>query len=68
MQACDLASELGISVELIDLRTVYPWDVHTIAASVQKTGKLIISHEAPVSQSVTHHPTTHPLTDMPNTA
>jgi 2-oxoisovalerate dehydrogenase E1 component beta subunit len=47
-QACELASELGISVELIDLKTIYPWDATTIAASVQKTGRLIVSHEAPV--------------------
>jgi pyruvate/2-oxoglutarate/acetoin dehydrogenase E1 component len=47
-QACDLAAEAGISCELIDLRTILPWDVETIAASVQKTGRLLISHEAPV--------------------
>ncbi len=37
----------GISVEVIDLRTVVPLDTATIATSVQKTGKLLIAHEAP---------------------
>lgn len=37
----------GLSVELIDLRTIYPWDVETITKSVNKTGRLIVSHEAP---------------------
>ncbi|CAG8473423.1 13_t:CDS:2 [Acaulospora colombiana] len=37
----------GLSCELIDLRTLLPWDVDTIAKSVDKTGRLIIAHEAP---------------------
>lgn len=36
-----------VSVELIDLRTIYPIDIETIAASVQKTGRCVIVHEAP---------------------
>ncbi|KAJ3145524.1 hypothetical protein HDU89_007020 [Geranomyces variabilis] len=39
----------GISVELIDLRSVLPWDVETIEKSVNKTGRLVIAHEAPVT-------------------
>jgi len=39
----------GISVEIIDLRTVMPWDVETVENSVKKTGRLIISHEAPTT-------------------
>ncbi|KAJ3281926.1 hypothetical protein HDU76_008812, partial [Blyttiomyces sp. JEL0837] len=35
----------GLSVELIDLRTIMPWDVETVAQSVSKTGRLIIAHE-----------------------
>jgi len=38
---------LGISCELIDLRTLSPWDVDCVEQSVKKTGRLIISHEAP---------------------
>lgn len=49
MQACDAAAALGISCELIDLRTLLPWDEEAVINSVNKTGRLIISHEAPVS-------------------
>ena len=38
--------DLGISVELLDLRTLYPWDRETILRSVQKTGRAIVVHEA----------------------
>lgn len=48
LQACSYAEELGISCELIDLQTIFPWDVDTIEQSVRKTGRLIVSHEAPV--------------------
>lgn len=40
-----LAGE-GISMEIIDLRTISPVDYDTILASVKKTGKLLIAHEA----------------------
>jgi acetoin:2,6-dichlorophenolindophenol oxidoreductase subunit beta len=36
----------GISVELIDLRTLWPWDEDAVMASVAKTKKLIVAHEA----------------------
>jgi pyruvate dehydrogenase E1 component beta subunit len=36
-----------VSVELIDLRTIYPVDVETITKSVTKTGRAVIVHEAP---------------------
>jgi len=45
--ACDMAEDLGISCELIDLQSILPWDVETIVNSVKKTGRLLISHEAP---------------------
>ena len=41
-----LATEAGISVEVINLRTVQPWDRETVLASVRKTGRLIVVHEA----------------------
>lgn len=41
-----LASE-GISVEILDLRTLVPLDMASIVSSVRKTGKLLIVHEAP---------------------
>ncbi|KAL1927202.1 hypothetical protein VTP01DRAFT_5165 [Rhizomucor pusillus] len=37
----------GLSCELIDLRTILPWDVDTVVESVNKTGRLVIAHEAP---------------------
>jgi acetoin:2,6-dichlorophenolindophenol oxidoreductase subunit beta len=43
--ADDLASE-GISADVIDPRSISPLDVETIAASVKKTGRLVIAHEA----------------------
>jgi pyruvate dehydrogenase E1 component beta subunit len=42
-----LAQE-GVSAEVIDLRSVQPLDEETILASVEKTGRLVIVHEAPV--------------------
>lgn len=47
--ACDLAAKEGISCELIDLRTILPWDADCIIHSVKKTGKLVVSHEAPIT-------------------
>ncbi|CAK4635359.1 hypothetical protein LEN26_007083 [Aphanomyces euteiches] len=46
-ETCDMAEEAGVSCELIDLQTILPWDVDTIEQSVRKTGRLIVSHEAP---------------------
>jgi pyruvate/2-oxoglutarate/acetoin dehydrogenase E1 component len=41
-----LAKDANISVEVINLRTVQPWDRETVLASVRKTGRLIVVHEA----------------------
>ena len=40
------ATEAGIDAEIIDLRTLVPLDVETITASVKKTGRCVIVHEA----------------------
>uniref|UniRef100_A0AC34QGR2 Transketolase-like pyrimidine-binding domain-containing protein n=1 Tax=Panagrolaimus sp. JU765 TaxID=591449 RepID=A0AC34QGR2_9BILA len=49
-EAAELAKkELGIDCEVIDLQCMAPWDVDTIANSVAKTGRLLVSHEAPVT-------------------
>ena len=43
--AVDAAKELGISADIIDLRVLQPWDKHTVAQSVKKTGKALVCHE-----------------------
>jgi len=43
--AAMLAGE-GIKVDLIDLRTIWPWDEAAVIASVKKTGRLLVVHEA----------------------
>ncbi len=37
----------GVACEVIDLRTILPWDAATVVASVKKTGRCVVSHEAP---------------------
>jgi pyruvate dehydrogenase E1 component beta subunit len=44
--ACDQLAQEGIEVELIDLRTIWPWDRDTVLASCAKTEKLLVVHEA----------------------
>jgi pyruvate dehydrogenase E1 component beta subunit len=51
-KAMVLAKEAGISVELIDLRSIYPIDRDTIAASVKKTGRIVTVTESPKSFGV----------------
>ncbi|WLD59386.1 alpha-ketoacid dehydrogenase subunit beta [Salinispirillum sp. LH 10-3-1] len=46
-KAADMAANDGVSCEIIDLRTLLPWDRDTVAESVRKTGRLLINHEAP---------------------
>jgi 2-oxoisovalerate dehydrogenase E1 component len=47
VEAAEKLSQEGISVEIIDLRTLVPLDMHTVMHSVRKTGKALIAHEAP---------------------
>lgn len=44
--------DFGISVELLDLRTLYPWDRQTVLQSVQKTGRAIVVHESMINAGV----------------
>mmetsp|Transcript_40865 Transcript_40865/g.116861 ORF Transcript_40865/g.116861 Transcript_40865/m.116861 type:complete len:203 (-) Transcript_40865:138-746(-) len=45
--AAERAAAEGISCEIIDLQTIIPWDIDTVEASVNKTGRLVVTHEAP---------------------
>jgi len=47
--AAHMAEEAGISVEVIDLRTILPWDEETVLNSVRKTGRCVVTHEAPIT-------------------
>lgn len=48
-KAADKAAEAGISCEVIDLVSILPWDVETVAKSVFKTGRLVVTQEAPLT-------------------
>ncbi|XP_030851221.1 2-oxoisovalerate dehydrogenase subunit beta, mitochondrial [Strongylocentrotus purpuratus] len=49
-EVAQMAQEkLGVSCELIDLVTILPWDKDTIIKSVEKTGRLLVAHEAPIT-------------------
>jgi pyruvate/2-oxoglutarate/acetoin dehydrogenase E1 component len=46
LEAAELAAQQGIDVEVIDLRCTVPLDIDTVLASVKKTGRLVVAHEA----------------------
>ena len=48
MAAAEAAAQEGRSVEVIDLRSLSPIDFATLEASVQRTGRMVVAHEAPV--------------------
>jgi pyruvate/2-oxoglutarate/acetoin dehydrogenase E1 component len=45
-RAAEALAEQGIEVELIDLRTIWPWDKRRVGKSVIKTKRLLVVHEA----------------------
>jgi 2-oxoisovalerate dehydrogenase E1 component beta subunit len=47
LAAADEAQRQGVGAEVVDLRTLWPVDIETIVASVKKTGRLVVVHEAP---------------------
>jgi pyruvate dehydrogenase E1 component beta subunit len=49
LEAAEAAADEGISVEVVDLRSLVPLDVDTIAASVTKTGRAVVVQEAPLT-------------------
>jgi pyruvate dehydrogenase E1 component beta subunit len=48
LAAAAMLAEQGINAEVVDVRTIRPLDIETLAESVKKTGKAVIVHEAPV--------------------
>lgn len=46
LKVADKLAGEGVEVEVIDLRTISPWDKQTVLTSVAKTGRAVISHEA----------------------
>jgi pyruvate dehydrogenase E1 component beta subunit len=52
LEAAKKLADSGISVEVIDLRTLVPLDMATIAASVSKTHRALIAHEAVLNGGV----------------
>jgi pyruvate dehydrogenase E1 component beta subunit len=46
LEAAKILTEEGIAVDLLDLRTIWPWDENAVVASVKKTGRLLVVHEA----------------------
>src|SRR5215470_14686857 len=47
LEAANQASAQGIECEVVDLRTLWPVDIDAIVASVKKTGRVVVVHEAP---------------------
>lgn len=43
--AIEACQKLGISAEIVDLKTLLPWDKDTVKAAVEKTGKVLVLHE-----------------------
>jgi len=50
IRAAQKLAKEGHEVEVIDLRTIKPWDFEAVAASVKKTGKVLIVHEDHITQ------------------
>ncbi len=65
LAVADVLAGDGISLEIIDPRTLVPMDVATIRASVQKTGRLVIVDEAPATCSAASEIATLVVEDTP---
>jgi 2-oxoisovalerate dehydrogenase E1 component beta subunit len=52
LEAAEIATEDGRSLEVVDLRTLSPLDMPTLLGSVRRTGRLIVVHEAPHSHGM----------------
>ncbi|GAA2331781.1 alpha-ketoacid dehydrogenase subunit beta [Streptomyces cuspidosporus] len=52
LEAAEVADAEGRSVEVIDLRSLAPLDTATVVDSVRRTGRLIVTHEAPLTHGL----------------
>jgi 2-oxoisovalerate dehydrogenase E1 component subunit beta len=52
LRAAEAAQAEGVSIEVVDARGVAPLDVETIAASLERTGRLVVVQEAPQTASI----------------
>ena len=52
LQAAEIGQEEGVSIEVLDVRSLSPIDYPTLLASAQKTGRVVIAHEAPTNVSL----------------
>ena len=52
LNAAKLAEERGVSVEVVDLRSLNPLDMETISATVRKTSRVIVAHEDALSWGI----------------
>src|SRR5579875_461849 len=48
-RAADALAEVGVSAQVVDLRTLAPFDVHGLTEAVKRTGRCVIVHEAPMT-------------------
>jgi 2-oxoisovalerate dehydrogenase E1 component len=49
LEAANTLAAEGVEIEVIDLRSLQPWDLETVVASVKKTGRALVLHEAPTT-------------------
>jgi len=46
LEAAEIAAARGVSLEVIDLRTIWPWDRDAVLTSAARTGRVLVAHEA----------------------
>ena len=46
IEAADILAKDGINIDVLDLRSIWPWDEAAVVASVKRTGRLLVVHEA----------------------